>query len=90
MPEDPPPGLYRSIHGILLCRDHAFDLTIQQLADEQWSLVPESQTRGYRCQRCSPNSFRGPPPREKEARRGCCAAINWDLWSPSCPYKPRG
>ena len=53
MPEDPPPGLYRSIHGILLCRDHAFDLTIQQLADDQWVQVPESQTRGRRCQRCS-------------------------------------
>ena len=46
MLEEPPIGLYRSIHGILLCRDHALGLTIQQLADEEWARVPESQTGG--------------------------------------------
>ena len=46
MPEEPPFGLYQSIHGILLCRDHALGLTIQQLADEEWARVPESQTGG--------------------------------------------
>ena len=56
MLEEPPIGLYRSIHGILLCRDHALGLTIQQLADEEWARVPESQTGGSRCQRCFPDA----------------------------------
>ena len=37
-------------------RDHALGLTIQQLADEEWALVPESQTGGHQCQRCFPDA----------------------------------
>jgi hypothetical protein len=56
MPEDSQSCLYRSIHGIILCRDHAFGLTIQELADEEWARVPDSQTRGHLCQRCVPDA----------------------------------
>ena len=57
MPEDPQSCLYRSIHGIILCRDHAFGLTIQQLADEEWTRVPDSQTRDHLCQSCVPDAL---------------------------------
>ena len=56
MPEDSPPCFYRSIHGVFLCRDHALGLTIQQLADEEWARVPDSQTRGHLCQGCVPDA----------------------------------
>ena len=71
MPEDSPSCLYRSIHGIFLCRDHAFGLTIQQLADEEWARVPDSQRRPP-MQRCVPDApllRHGSDPKEDDLGR---------------------
>ena len=72
MSEDPPPFLYRSIHGVLLCHDHALGLTIQQFADEEWARVPESQTKDHLCQRCFPDAL---PRHDSDPQE-----ITWAIW----------
>ena len=79
MPEDSPSCLYRSIHGILLCRDHAFGLTIQQLADEEWARVPKSQRRSHLCQRCFLDALL---PRHGSDTK----EMSWAIWHRGSPF----